>query len=93
MVNFDFDEAQNKLRECEPVLVNGFCLVACLEDFINNACLFIFETFCHIHQCISINTLADELNVTLEEAERWAEIWLEMQDWMPRLFLSQVTWL
>lgn len=34
--------------------MNDFFLVACLEDFIENARLFIFETFCRIHQCISI---------------------------------------
>ncbi|KAL4690948.1 hypothetical protein H8959_013909 [Pygathrix nigripes] len=91
-VNFDFDGAQKKLRECESVLVNDSFLVACLEDFIENARLFIFETFCRIHQCISINSstkkeipinleilledhyicmLADKLNMTPEEAERW----------------------
>jgi len=53
-VNFDFDGAQRKLRECETVLDNDFFLVACLEDFIENARLFIFETFCQIHECISI---------------------------------------
>ena len=117
-VNFDFDGAQQKLRECETVsrstfwifkkfwwsqwyhigfvthsplplsskyssilwsnsvlrnvfnssvyftftlsmfvlqvLMNDFFLVACLDDFIENARLFIFETFCRIHQCISI---------------------------------------
>ena len=36
------------------VLVNDFFLVACRDDFIENARLFIFETFCRIHQCISI---------------------------------------
>uniref|UniRef100_A0A8C1G8R2 Eukaryotic translation initiation factor 3 subunit E n=1 Tax=Cyprinus carpio TaxID=7962 RepID=A0A8C1G8R2_CYPCA len=66
-VNFDFDSAQKKQR----VLVNDFFLVACLEDFIENARLFIFETFCRIHQCISISMLADKLNMTPEEAERW----------------------
>merc|ERR1719347_780270 len=70
-VNFDFDSAQQKLRECESVLANDFFLVACLEDFIENARLFIFETFCRIHQCISISMLADKLNMTPEEAERW----------------------
>ncbi|CAJ0967583.1 unnamed protein product [Ranitomeya imitator] len=70
-VNFDFDGAQKKLRECESVLVNDFFLVACLEDFIENARLFIFETFCRIHQCISISMLADKLNMSPEEAERW----------------------
>ncbi|KAK1795000.1 hypothetical protein P4O66_010191, partial [Electrophorus voltai] len=54
-VNFYFDGAQKKLRECESVLLNDFSLVVCLEDFIENVHLFIFETFCRIHQCISIS--------------------------------------
>merc|ERR1712048_75482 len=70
-VNFDFDGAQKKLVECETVLLNDFFLIACLEDFIENARLFIFETFCRIHQCISISMLAEKLNMTPEEAERW----------------------
>merc|ERR1719414_2701866 len=70
-VNFDFDGAQQKLRDCETVLVNDFFLVACIDDFIENARLMIFETFCRIHQCISINMLADKLNMTGEDAERW----------------------
>uniref|UniRef100_A0A3P9JYC5 Eukaryotic translation initiation factor 3 subunit E n=3 Tax=Oryzias TaxID=8089 RepID=A0A3P9JYC5_ORYLA len=59
------------VKVIQQVLVNDFFLVACLEDFIENARLFIFETFCRIHQCISINMLADKLNMTPEEAERW----------------------
>ncbi|XP_053468497.1 eukaryotic translation initiation factor 3 subunit E-B isoform X2 [Ictalurus furcatus] len=59
------------VKVIQQVLVNDFFLVACLEDFIENARLFIFETFCRIHQCISISMLADKLNMTPEEAERW----------------------
>jgi len=70
-VNFDFDGAQQKLRDCETVLVNDFFLVACIDDFIENARLFIFETFCRIHQCISITMLAEKLNMKPEEAEKW----------------------
>lgn len=70
-VNFDFNGAQTKLAECETVLCNDFFLTACLDDFIENARLFIFETFCRIHQCISINMLAQKLNMSPEEAERW----------------------
>ena len=70
-VNFDFKGAQQKLRECETVIVNDFFLVACLEEFIENSRLMIFETFCRIHQCISINMLAEKLNMSPEEAERW----------------------
>jgi len=70
-VNFDFDKAQQKLRECEVVLMNDFFLVACLEDFIENARLLIFETFCRIHECISITMLAEKLNMNPDDAERW----------------------
>ncbi|XP_062506787.1 eukaryotic translation initiation factor 3 subunit E-like [Corticium candelabrum] len=70
-VNFDFDGAQQKLRECEEVLLNDFFLVACHDDFIENARLMIFETFCQIHRCIRISMLAEKLNMTPEEAEKW----------------------
>lgn len=70
-VNFDFDGAQQKLRECETVLVNDFFLVACLEEFIENSRLMIFETFCRIHQCISISMLAEKLNMSARDAEHW----------------------
>jgi len=53
-VSYDFDLARVKLRECEEVLSNDFFLVAAKEDFIENARLFIFETYCRIHQRIDI---------------------------------------
>merc|ERR1712141_351952 len=70
-VNFDFKGAQQKLRECRDVLFNDFFLVACLDDYIENSRMMIFETFCRIHQCISISMLAEKLNMSTEEAERW----------------------
>eukprot|EP00124_Ichthyophonus_hoferi_P000808 Ihof_evm14s33 gene=Ihof_evmTU14s33 len=70
-VNFDFDGAQQKLRECEQVLYNDFFLVSCRDEFIENARLFIFETYCRIHQKISISMLGEKLNMTSEEAEIW----------------------
>lgn len=70
-VHFDFEGAQKKLLECETVLKNDFFLVACHEEFIENARLFIFETYCRIHQCIDISMLATKLNMDKESAERW----------------------
>lgn len=70
-VNFDFDAAQGKLQECEKVLSNDFFLVTSLSEFIENARLFIFETFCQIHECISIAKLSEKLNMSENEAERW----------------------
>ncbi|XP_066998368.1 eukaryotic translation initiation factor 3 subunit E isoform X2 [Anabrus simplex] len=71
LVNFDFDGARQKLHECQIVLFNDFFLIACLEEFIENARLMIFETFCRIHQCISISMLAEKLNMNPDEAECW----------------------
>ena len=74
-VNFDFKGAQQKLRECETVLFNDFFLVACLDDFIENSRLMIFETFCRIHQCISISMLAEKLNMgTGKKISSWLSL-------------------
>ncbi|VDN51733.1 unnamed protein product [Dracunculus medinensis] len=70
-IKFDFDEAQKKLRQCEDVLSNDFFLTACLDDFRESARLLIFEMFCRIHECISIQMLAERLNMKQVEAERW----------------------
>jgi len=70
-VKFDFDKAREELTECQVVLFNDFFLIACLDEFVENARLMIFETFCRIHQCISISMLADKLNMPTDDAECW----------------------
>lgn len=70
-VNYDFDGAQQKLRECEEVLDNDFFLAVVKEEFMENARLFIFETYCRIHQSISIALLAERLGMDQEAAEKW----------------------
>lgn len=70
-VNFDFEDAKVKLIQCETVLANDFFLVSCRDEFIENARLFIFETYCRIHQCIDIGMLAEKLNMDKESAEKW----------------------
>ncbi|XP_026417635.1 eukaryotic translation initiation factor 3 subunit E-like [Papaver somniferum] len=81
-VNYDFDGAQQKLRECENVILNdpflgkraeegNFSTVPLRDEFLENARLFIFEAYCRIHQRIDIATLAEKLNMNFDEAERW----------------------
>ncbi|XP_012259580.1 eukaryotic translation initiation factor 3 subunit E [Athalia rosae] len=70
-VNFDFDGARQKLQECQTVVYNDFFLNALLNEFVENARLMIFETFCRIHQCISIDMLAEKLNMKADVAECW----------------------
>ncbi|XP_068658292.1 eukaryotic translation initiation factor 3 subunit E-like [Aristolochia californica] len=81
-VNYDFEGAQKKLRECEDVIMSdpflgkrvddaNFSTVPLRDEFLENARLFIFETYCRIHQCIDIAMLAEKLNMGYDEAERW----------------------
>jgi len=70
-VNFDFEGAQTKLRECEATLLNDFFLVGIKDEFIENARLFIFETYCRIHQYIDIGLIAQKLNMGTDAAEKW----------------------
>ncbi|RVX09751.1 Eukaryotic translation initiation factor 3 subunit E [Vitis vinifera] len=64
-VNYDFDGAQKKMRECEEVILNdpflgkrveegSFSTVPLRDEFLENARLFIFETYCRIHQRIDM---------------------------------------
>uniref|UniRef100_A0A2P2LT46 Eukaryotic translation initiation factor 3 subunit E n=1 Tax=Rhizophora mucronata TaxID=61149 RepID=A0A2P2LT46_RHIMU len=81
-VNNDFDGAQKKMKECEDVIVNdpflgkqvedgNFSTVPLRDEFLENARLFIFETYCRIHQRIDMGVFAEKLNLNYEEAERW----------------------
>ena len=70
-IKYDFEGAQQKLLECEEVIDNDFFLTACKAEFVENARLFIFETYCRIHQCIDLQMLSQKLNMDEEAAEKW----------------------
>lgn len=70
-VNFDFEEAQAKLLECEKLLSTDYFLVFSKDDFMQNARMSIFDVYCRIHQKIDIEMLGIKLHLSKEEAERW----------------------
>uniref|UniRef100_A0A0D3GRC7 Eukaryotic translation initiation factor 3 subunit E n=1 Tax=Oryza barthii TaxID=65489 RepID=A0A0D3GRC7_9ORYZ len=81
-VNHDFDGAQQKLIECEQVILNDPFLgkrieegnsitVPLRDEFLENARLLIFESYCRIHRCIDIGMLSEKLNMSYSEAELW----------------------
>ena len=70
-VNFDFEGAQERLLECNNVLANDYFLMACLDDFMENSRLFVFETYCRIHQRIDVQLMGNKLGMSNEDAERW----------------------
>ena len=53
-IDFDFEEAQKKLREAEDVLRGDFFLVAAADGFVEAARHLISESYCKIHQRIDI---------------------------------------
>lgn len=70
-LQFDFEAAQRKLRECDGVLANDFFLAGIKDEFVENSRLFIFETYCRIHQCIDIRYRAPSLCAVLCCAWLW----------------------
>jgi translation initiation factor 3 subunit E len=70
-VEYDFDAAQQCLKECEDLLERDFFLCGTLDEFLENARYYITETYCRIHSRIDISSLAQRLNLEKEEGEKW----------------------
>ncbi|GMG17258.1 unnamed protein product [Phytophthora fragariaefolia] len=72
-VNFDFESAQEKLRECEVVLASDFFLYEKNStDFMEAARLAIFEMYCRVHRTIDMKALSSKLAMQEDgEAEKW----------------------
>ncbi|KAI9721402.1 MAG: eukaryotic translation initiation factor 3 subunit E [Chrysothrix sp. TS-e1954] len=70
-VDFDFEEAQRKLRTAEEVLTTDFFLFRYAEPFVEAARHLISESYCKIHQRIDIADLSTRLNLTPSDGEKW----------------------
>ncbi|CAM9908312.1 unnamed protein product [Chrysoparadoxa australica] len=70
-VQFDFDGAMEMRKKCEEVLLADFFLCNVAEEFMEQARLFIFETYCRIHQKIEVDMLASKMGMEKEAAEKW----------------------
>jgi len=71
LVSFDFDSAQERLRECEMVLSNDYFLEHMKDEFIESAKKAIFDIYCRIHTKIDTTMLSSRLGMAPEEAELW----------------------
>jgi translation initiation factor 3 subunit E len=61
-VDFDFDEAQVQLGLCEKAIMQDYFLHELRDEFLENARVFIFETYCRIHRKVDIGMLAQKLH-------------------------------
>ena len=70
-MKFHFDAAQTTLAACDKALRSDYFLCNCADAFMEDARLFVFETYCRIHTKIDIDMLAGKLVMDRERAERW----------------------
>lgn len=68
---FDFDEAQIKLQECQKLVKNDFFLQIFADKFMHEARMLICEMYCAINRRVDLTMLAEKLQLSEEEAERW----------------------
>ncbi|OLY83710.1 Eukaryotic translation initiation factor 3 subunit E [Smittium mucronatum] len=70
-VDFDFDAACVKLKECELVLNNDFFMAGASEDFVDCARLYFAEVYCKIYSRIDLSSLTSRLFMDQEDGEKW----------------------
>ena len=68
---FDFDEAQQKLKECQELVRTDFFLQIYADKFMHEARVMICEMYCTINCRVDLQMLAQKLQLTDDEAERW----------------------
>lgn len=68
---FDFDEAQLKLNECQALMKHDFFLQAHADKFMHEARQLICEMYCTINHHVDLVFLSEKLQLSEEEAERW----------------------
>ena len=68
---FDFDEAQSRLKDCQALIRNDFFLQSFAEKFTHEARLLICEIYCTINRRVDLVMLSEKLELSEEEAEKW----------------------
>jgi len=69
-----FKSIKVNLRTCEKVLQNDLFLSPVASEFVDNARLLVFETYCRIHQTIDIPTLAEILDIKEDIEQHLVEL-------------------
>mmetsp|Transcript_9847 Transcript_9847/g.29291 ORF Transcript_9847/g.29291 Transcript_9847/m.29291 type:complete len:436 (-) Transcript_9847:135-1442(-) len=67
----NFDEAQGRLKQCKDAIDTDFFLSNAEADFMSHARLYIFESYCRIHERIDLGMLAKKLSMEQIAAEKW----------------------
>ena len=68
---FDFDEAQKRLVECQELIKQDFFLQKFGPRFTHEARVLICEMYCTINRRVDLTMLSQKLQLTEDEAEKW----------------------
>lgn len=68
-IKVDFESAQSELANCATLMQNDYFLNTFTNDFLENARIFIFESYVKIHRVIDLESLAKKLG--MDDTERW----------------------
>ena len=68
---FDFELAQQKLKECHALMSCDFFLQSSADKFLREGRLLVCEVYCTINRKVELSLLAEKLEMTEEEAEKW----------------------
>lgn len=60
-VDFEFDNAQERLAQCQIVLASDVFLFPLRDQFMKNARIGMLESFCRIHEKVDVNLLIQKL--------------------------------
>jgi translation initiation factor 3 subunit E len=73
LVKFDFEAAQLVIADCCDAIATDFFLSNMVSPdlFVTSARGFLFDVYCRVHQRINLRTLAKEVHMEEEEAEKW----------------------
>lgn len=69
-IDFDFEDAKQQLVLAEEVCRSDFFLLAHASEFVENARILMFESYCKIHARISLRELSGLLGLTADAAEK-----------------------
>eukprot|EP00056_Hartaetosiga_gracilis_P017743 m.8303 g.8303 ORF g.8303 m.8303 type:complete len:453 (-) comp6073_c0_seq1:41-1399(-) len=70
-IDFDFDAAFESLENAIAVIDSDFFLNSIKEEFANSARESIFEMYCRVHSSVSLDFIAEKLQLSDLDAEIW----------------------
>ncbi|KAK2196635.1 bifunctional Eukaryotic translation initiation factor 3 subunit E/Winged helix DNA-binding domain superfamily/Eukaryotic translation initiation factor 3 subunit E [Babesia duncani] len=70
-VDFNFEAAQQRIAEIRSGCYADYFLEPLKDAIEENSRHIIFETYCRIHKSINLDLIAQKVNMTSLEAERW----------------------